>query len=150
MRRALFLAAALALAGCGKQNEPGNVATFAGEWITIAHTTDRGDVQFLPRSVARDSAQGTTDITLRITYPNLQTWVADLPAYTETTTFPVELVTVRFDCAAHSYAVVQREALDRAGAVREAVRPTVPGKTGFKAIVPGGLMEIAYPRACPK
>jgi hypothetical protein len=119
------------------------------EWIPIAATTDGGQVQFLPQSVTRDAAGGTTDIIIKITYPNLQTWTIDLPAYVEHKTFPAERVTMRFDCAAKRFAIVRREALAKDGSVKETIDPPIGAKESFKPIDPGGVASAAVSRACP-
>jgi hypothetical protein len=136
------------LAGCGK-SEQGAPGAALPDWVPIASTTDGGQVQFQPQSIARDAVAATTDITIKITYPNLETWTIDLPAYVEHKTFAAERVRLRFDCAAKTFAIVRREALANDGSVKETITPPLGPKDSFKPIDPGGVASVAQSRACP-
>ncbi len=146
MRKLLTVGVLLAaLAAC----EPSKPPVARDEWIPIANTTDGGQVLYRQDAIVRDANAGVSDITLKVTYPALETWIIDLPGYVEQKHLNAERVTLRFDCAAKRFAVVKREALDAGGDVKETVTPVVGGKETFLPIAPGGLAQLAVSRACP-
>jgi hypothetical protein len=136
--------AVMALSACG------NPATdVANTWIPIARTSEGGQVEYLPSSIRRGEADGTTDIAVKVTYPNWQMWTVDDPDTTGSITFVAERVQLRFDCPAKTFAIVQREALDKQGYVKHTINPPVPAKAAFAPVAPDGLASVAIARACP-
>ena len=148
-RRTCLAAGAFVLgaAACDKTPQGASPSRLP-EWIAIASTGEGGQVQYLPRSIVRAVAAGTTDVTIRITYPNFETWTIDLPPYVEHKTFPAELVTLRFECAERRFAIVRRDALADDGSVKETISPPIPARDRFAPIVPGGIASAAEPAAC--
>ena len=137
------LCIAALLAGCGRSE-----VAAGDQWFKIANTADGGAVEYVPSSIKRNPADGTTDITVKVTYPDRQIWTVETKNAVEQRALSAERVTLRFNCAANAFTIVERLALDEKGYVKETINPPIPEKGKFTRVAPGGIASVAIDKAC--
>lgn len=156
MKKILF-AALMAVAGCSEPKTattdaaapaapPASAASAAtSQWLSIARDANGGGVWVNPALIKTDPATNLTDVVLKVDHG--QPTTLD-PAGASTSLYRIERVTFRFDCAAKTYAIAKREAINAEEVVLDTTTPALDA-AAYKPVAANGVSSVAVNQACP-
>lgn len=155
----LFVAAALALAACGKPaaeapmantNDPTWLeknAVLPG-WITIAQGSDGSQVTYDPKSITRDQAAGTADVWVQVRHKYPLTYKWEDGAAAHELTYVVQRRLFRFRCEARQVANVETRYMRDENVAAQTFETPPKTEADWRTIDPTGIAAKLEGPAC--